>query len=135
MILADYLSQHRLNDNGTSDLIPISFHSFHLYLHYHGLDNLHITTWAQANAAGQAAPKVHGVDKGIDPHLKPEHQSRSKTNVTSKLAPPKSNVQYIARKLLSKSIQHLGKSAAGDTTTTFCTNTAPPEDLIAENSA
>ena len=88
MILPDYLSQNRLTDNYTSDLIPSSFHSFHLFLHHHGLDTLHITTRSQAKAAGQATPKVHGVDKGLDPHLKPEHQSRSTTNVIPKQAPP-----------------------------------------------
>ena len=69
MIPTDYRSQHRLRDNDTNDLIAISFHSFHLFLHYHGLDTLHITTRAQAKAAGQAIPKVDGVDKGLDPHL------------------------------------------------------------------
>ena len=58
MILADYLSWHRLKDNDTSDLIPISFHSFHLYLHEHGLDTLHITIRAQTTVAGQATQKV-----------------------------------------------------------------------------
>ena len=82
----------------------ISFHSFYLYLHYHGLDTLHITTSAQAKAAVQAIPKVNGVDKGLDPHLKPEHQSRS-TTMSPKTSPPKSNVQSIARKLISKSIK------------------------------
>ena len=87
MILADYLCQHRLRDNDANDLIQISFHSLHLLLNYHGLDSLHITTRAQAKAADQAIPKVHGVDRGLDLHLKPEHQSRSTTNVTPKQAP------------------------------------------------
>ena len=122
VILADYLSWHRLTDNDTSDLFPISFHSFHLYLHYHGLDTLNINTRAQVKA-GQAVPKVHHVDKGLGPHLKPEHQSRSTTNIMPKLAQPKRNVHSIFRKLLSKSIKCLSKSAVGNTSTTPCTNT------------
>ena len=89
-----------------------------MFLQYHGLDTLHITTRAQAKAAGQAIPKVHGVDKGLDTHLKPEHQSRSATNVTPKQAPTNSNVQSIARILISRSIKHLSKSATGITITT-----------------
>ena len=135
IILVAYLSQHRLTDNDTSDLIPVSFHSFHLFLHYHGSDILHITTRAQAKAADQAIPKVHGVDKGLDPHLKPEHQSRSARNVTPKQALPKHNVQSIARKLIWRSIKCLGKSAAENTTGTPCTDTAPNIDLIPETSA
>ena len=36
-----------------------------------------IGTRASAKAAGEVAPKVHEVDKPLDPNLKPEHQSRS----------------------------------------------------------
>ena len=101
MFLTCYLSGQRLTDNDTNDLIPISFHSFHLFLHYRGLDTVYITTRIQTKAAGQAIPKVCGVDKGLDQQLKPEHQSRSTTDVTPEPVPPKSNVQFIARKLLS----------------------------------
>ena len=95
LILADYLSQQRLADDDTSDSISISFHSFHLSLHYHGLDTQYITTRAQANDVGQAGPKVHGFDKGLGHHLKPKH------NIChTKKAPPKCNVQSIARNLI-----------------------------------
>ena len=94
-----------------------------MFLHYHGLDTLHITTRLQAKAAGQAISKVYGVGKDLDPHLKPEHQSRNATNVTPKQAQPKSNVQFKARKLISISIKHLGKSDVGNTTTITCTDT------------
>ena len=33
-----------------------------------------MTTRHRAQAAGVTVPKVHGVDKGVDPHVKPEHQ-------------------------------------------------------------
>ena len=97
------------------------------------MDTLHITTRAQAEAAGQVILKVHGVNNGLDPHLRPEHQPRAAINTTPMQAPPKSNVQSIARKIISRSIEHLGKSATGNTTTTLCTDTAPPTDFNPRN--
>ena len=73
MILANYLSRHCVSDDHTADLIPISFCYFSLFLHLKGLDTYHITTRSQAKAAREVAPKGHGTDKVLDPHVKPQH--------------------------------------------------------------
>ena len=69
MILADYLSHHRLQDEDPSELVPINF--FQLY----NIGHYMIATRSRARATGEVAPEVHGVNKPIDPTKKPEHQS------------------------------------------------------------
>ena len=81
MIMADYLSHHRIKDSDTSELIPISFCPMTAYYRCLEVNAYSIGTRASAKAAGEVAPKVHGADKPLDPNLKPEHQSRS-TRVT-----------------------------------------------------
>ena len=85
MILADYLSHHRLRDSDPNELIPISFYitcpigPMPVKLSPFPIQTRH-STWA----AGEALPPVHGANKGLDPHKKPEHQWPS----TQKEAPP-----------------------------------------------
>ena len=70
-----------------------------------------IQTHRSTRAAGKAPPPVHGANKGLDPHKKPEHQRPS----TPKEAPPPiphptgtPRTKITARKLLehSKNVQH-----------------------------
>ena len=105
MILADYLSRHCVSDDHTTDLIPISFCCFSLFLHHKGFDTYHITRRSQAKAAREVAPKVHGTNKALDPHVKPEHQSKSVVQKGPTPAPKWSTVQSLAKKFISKSIQ------------------------------
>ena len=44
----------------------------------HGLEVYNIGIRSSTKASGEKPPEVHGVDKPLDPNLKPEHQSRSK---------------------------------------------------------
>ena len=81
MIMADYLSHHRIKDSDTCELIPISFCPMTAYYGCLEENAYCIGTRASAKAAGEVAPKVHGADKRLDLNLKPEHQSRS-TRVT-----------------------------------------------------
>ena len=37
-----------------------------------------IGTRSSTKASGEKPPEVHGVDKPLDPNIKPEHQSKSK---------------------------------------------------------
>ena len=82
MILADYLSRHRNKDIDPSELIPISFCCMDvfrgLFKTEHGLEVYNIGTRSSTKASGEIPREVHGVDKPLDPNLKPEHQSRSK---------------------------------------------------------
>ena len=40
-------------------------------------DTLHIATRSNTKASGEAPPKVHGADKDLNPHVKPEHQTKN----------------------------------------------------------
>ena len=105
MSLADYLSRHCVSDDHTIDLIPISSCCFSLFLHHNGFDTYHITMRSQANAAGEVLSKVQGTDKALDPHVKPEHQSKGVIQTAPTPAYKRSNVQSLAKKLISKRIQ------------------------------
>ena len=59
----------------------------------------------QAKAAGEMVPKMHGINKVLDPHVKPEHQSKSIVQTAPTPVPERSNVQSLAKKLVSKNIQ------------------------------
>ena len=105
ILLADYLSRHHVHDNHITDLIPISFCWFSLFLHHKGFDTYHSTMRSQAKAAGEVALKVHGIDKTLDPNVKLKHQSKNVLQTSPPPASKRSNVQSLAKKLISKSIQ------------------------------
>ena len=44
----------------------------------------------QAKASGVKLPEVYGVDKGVDPNVKPERQIRKSPNTTTQLNKPRS---------------------------------------------
>ena len=73
---------------------------------HHGLDTLNVySTRSKTKEAGVMVPEVHGVNKGLDPHVKPEHQ-KPKTQPK----PARSSLslaQNIARRLVSKSVKSL----------------------------
>ena len=52
-----------------------------------------MTTRHKAAAQGIEMPKIHGVNKGLDPHVKPEHQKKvvvsEKVQKRVRFAPPK----------------------------------------------
>ena len=78
MILADYLSHHRRHSDDPNDLIPISFHLTHpVHIDPATPRCLPMLTRRSAKAVGMEPPPVHGAEKGIDPHKKPEHQNSS----------------------------------------------------------
>ena len=129
MILADYLSHHRCRSDDPNDLIPISF-CLTRPVHIDPITPrcLPMMTRRSAKAIGVEPPPVHGAEKGIDPHKKPEHQNCSsrpppghppKPSVQSTLGQlpvpvprPRSRVQEVARKILdrSKSLQRRSSS-------------------------
>ena len=83
MILVDYLSRHRRRSDDPNDLIPISFHLARpVHIDPATPRCLPMLTRHSAKAIGMEPPPVHGAEKGIDPHKKPEHQ-----NCSSRLPP------------------------------------------------
>ena len=107
-----YLSRHHFSNDNTTDLIPKIFCCFSLFLHHKGLDTFQITMRSQAKAAEEGAPNVHGTDKTLDPFINFYHQSISVIQTAPTPASKRSNVQSLAKKLISKSIQQLVKKVS-----------------------
>ena len=82
MILADYLSRNRHDDEDPTDLIPVSFCKIR------DIEDFCVATRASVKASGETVPEVHGADKELDPHITPEQQYVSKVQ-TPKGARPK----------------------------------------------
>ena len=75
MVLADYLSRHRCRYDDPNDLIPISFRLTRpVEIDPSTPVCLPMLTRRSAKAVRVAPPPVHGADKEMDPHKKPEHQ-------------------------------------------------------------
>ena len=84
MILCDYLSRIAIDDGDPSEVIPISFNAlaqYRLAIDYlakaYMITYFNVATRSSTNAAGINLPPIHGAQKGIDPTLKPESQSKS----------------------------------------------------------
>ena len=72
LVLTDFLSGIRSDDSNPEEVLPISFVDMSMEskpLEY----NLDIRTRSAAKRDGDVAPAVHGHDKLLDPHKKPEH--------------------------------------------------------------
>ena len=81
MILADYLSRHCDEDEDPADLIPVSF------CRLRDVDTFCIGTRASMKASGEKVPEIHGADKTLNPHKKPEHQDFDKGKSPRKSMP------------------------------------------------
>ena len=84
MILCDYLSRIAVDKGDPGEVIPISFNAlaqYRLAIDYTTesfmITNFMVATRSGTSAAGIDLPPVHGAQKGIDPTLKPESQSKS----------------------------------------------------------
>ena len=67
------------------------------------IQSLNIATRASTKQAGLKVPEVHGANKSLDPHSKPESQSLYKP--TSRASP--TATKMVAKKLLDRSIKYL----------------------------
>ena len=78
MILSDFLSRQRTNNSNPHEIIPISFDmQVILRDRYYNVgqekESIYlIQTWSQSKTSGITLLAVHGVDKGVDPSVKPE---------------------------------------------------------------
>ena len=112
MLLSDFPSRQKTDNSNPHEIIPISF-SLRKVLceNYYKLDNLTETTEidkymvqtrSQAKSSCIKAPVVHAIDKGLIPHVKPEHQKSVVTPTTCQTqtidkGPPKSIVPPIPK--------------------------------------
>ena len=129
LILTDFLSRIRSDDSNPEEVLPISFVDMSMEskpLEY----NLNILTRSVAKRNSDVAPAVHGHDKLLDPHKKPEHQPRLVQTPQPLPKPPPiilhpkppvkvpsqpsdlhrpTPAQIVSRRLISRSIKMLNK--------------------------
>ena len=82
MVLSDFLSQQSNDDSNTNEIMPISFNTYKILegnRKNFGKCNFNnekylIQTCSQAKASGAKLLEVHGVQKELDPNLRPEKQ-------------------------------------------------------------
>ena len=83
MILSDFLSWQNSDDSNPNKIIPISFDMYKIL--ENNLNNFDknyalgnskylIQMHSQAKTNGTKLPEDHGVQKGLDPNLRPEKQ-------------------------------------------------------------
>ena len=84
LILAYYFSRVPAHCRQANEVTPISFVNL---CQPDDLTMFDMMMRRQAQAAGVTVPKVHGVDKGVDPHVKPEHQ-KPRPQPKQKRCPP-----------------------------------------------
>ena len=83
IVLSDFLSQQNNDDINPSEIIPISFNTYKILEDNRDfgkcnnkIDNEKylIQTYSQAKTSSIKLPEVHGVQKELDPNLRPEKQ-------------------------------------------------------------
>ena len=98
MVLSDFLSRQQMDDSNPHELIPISFSLRNQVSDYfYCIDNeinlprkdkyLVVQTRSQVRSSGVRLPEIHGVNKGINPHIKPERQRPLPTVPTQSIPP------------------------------------------------
>ena len=86
MVLSDILSRQKTDNSNPQEIIPISF-TLKSLSHEHSYrfnsttgigeteTNKYLTqTRSQVKSSGIKVPEIHGINKGLNPHLKPERQ-------------------------------------------------------------
>ena len=95
MILSDFLSRQKVDDSNPHEIIPISFDMRNiLQERYYRIksrrveDKYMVQTRSQAKASGVNLQEIHGVDKGLDPHIRPERQMVKPTVTQTEVGTP-----------------------------------------------
>ena len=120
MVLSDFLSRQKTDDSNPHEIIPIPFSLRRVLCeNYYMLDNLTETakieadkylvqTRSQTKLSGIKVPEVHCVDKGLIPHVKPEHQ-KSVVTPPTRQTKPTHQTQPIDKRLPSSTIPLMPK--------------------------
>ena len=84
MVLSNFLSRQKTDDSNPHELIPISFMlRSKLNDHFYQIDNetnqtrndrYLVQMRSQVKSSGIKLPEIHGVNKGLDPHVQPGKQ-------------------------------------------------------------
>ena len=87
MVLSDVLSRKKTDDSNPHEIFPIYFTLKSLsHEHFYQIDSMTrfsgtetnkylIQTRSQVKSSGIKVPEIHGVNKGLNPHVKPERQN------------------------------------------------------------
>ena len=83
MVLSDFFSRQKTDDSNPHEIIPISF-SLRRVLHENyyklnnttGTDKYLVQTRSQTKSRRVKVPEVHGIEKTLVPHVKPERQNQ-----------------------------------------------------------
>ena len=126
MKICDFLSRIDVDRGNPGEVIPISFNSFSMLnimrkVTLHQANKLLITTRNKTKPEGAVLPPVHGVQKHLDPAVKPEHdkpvsdQNKQKGPTSADARPkvllrPRLPVsQMVKKRLIDRSIKLLNK--------------------------
>ena len=74
MVLSDFLSRKKNDNSNPHEIIPISFNMCQILDDNYYSEKYLIQTRSQAKSSGIKLLKVHGMEKNLDPNLKPEKQ-------------------------------------------------------------
>ena len=92
MILSDFLSLQKNDDNDPSEIIPISFNAYRTLEENRKIDicknegKFLTQTHSQAKTSCTKLPEVHGVRKELNPNLRPKKQhAMPQKSVTERL--------------------------------------------------
>ena len=110
MVLSNFLSRQKTDDSDPHKVIPISFilrsvSSEHFYqfnsrtrICETETNKYLIQTRSQAKSSGIKLPEIHGINKGLNPHVKPERQ-RPLLMLPTHSTPPTNLVQPVDKGL------------------------------------
>ena len=126
MVLSDFLSGQKTDDSNPCEIIPISFtlknlsrEHFYQFNSTTGISEAEtnkylIQTRSQAKSSGIKVLEIHGVNKGINPHVKPEKQRPLPTLPTCSI-PPTNLAQPVNKELPTHPIPkpRIGQGRAG----------------------
>ena len=124
MVLSNFLSRQKTDDSNPHELIPISFslrdqvsdYFYHIdnEINLPRKDKYLVQTRSQVRSSGVRLPEIHGVNKGINPHIKPERQRPLPTLPTQSI-PPTHTTQPVDKGLPTHPIPkpRIGQGRAG----------------------
>ena len=124
MVLSDFLSRQKTDDSNPHELIPISFSlKDQVSDYFYRIDNESnlsrkdkyiVQTRSQVRLSGIRLLEIHGVNKGINQHLKPERQRPLPTLPTQNV-PPTHTTQPVNKGLPTPPIPkpRIGQGRAG----------------------
>ena len=124
MVLSNFLSRQQMDDSNPHELILISFllrdqvsdYFYHIdnEIILPRKDKYLVQTKLQVRSSGVRLPEIHGVNKGINPHIKPERQRPLPTLPTQSI-PPTHTTQPVDKGLPTHPIPkpRIGQGRAG----------------------